>query len=175
MKCPDCGAENPGSSTYCESCAGPLEQIQKVNEKPDTRNHTKLIIAAVIVGAILVLAGFVGVFYTTPPRTMSVWVIPGLGHNPGGVFGNETYNGTIYFHGTLHNSGNKDAYPVLIFTIADTRGWSISDTRSQGIVPAGGSLDFSWDYTWPYLYNGITLNWTFDPYFAELTMTVTEA
>lgn len=170
MKCPNCGADNADTSTYCQNCAGPLEPIH-APEKADTRSNTKLIIAVVIVSAIVILAGFVGVFYAMPPRTIAVWVTPSLSYNPGDA----SYEGEITVHGIFHNSGNVDAYPVLHYTIADRRGWSVTDNRSQGVLPAGGALEFWWDYTWPHTYNGIELNWSFQPYFAELTMTVSEA
>jgi hypothetical protein len=175
MKCPSCGAENSDTSTYCQNCANPLEPIQKAPGDLDSRNHTRLIVAVAIVSAVVILASLVGVFYVIPPRTIVVWVVPGLAHNPGGVTDYATYNGSINVHGTMHNSGSEEAYPVLSYTIADSRGWSVNDTRSQGRVPAGGTLDFDWEYTWPRTYNGITLNWSFDPYFTAFNVSLAAA
>jgi hypothetical protein len=175
MKCPNCGAENSDTARYCQMCAIFLEPTRKAPGWLDRKISVKSVIVIAVVCAIVILAGSVGVFYAIPQRTIAVWVVPGLAHNPGFVTDYATYNGSINVHGTMHNSGNEEAYPVLSYTIADSRGWSVNDTRSQGHVPAGGSLDFDWEYTWPRTYNGITLNWSFDPYFAVFSVSLAAA
>ena len=72
MKCPNCGAENPDTTTYCQKCATPLEA--PVRRSPDElrrRKRAKFTVAAAIIIVVAITVPSVVYVYLDPRYSWS--------------------------------------------------------------------------------------------------------